>query len=217
LGLRGNRIDVAKSYNGTNKMVASVNFMIASQVHEDGFTYLRTGRPSPVVLELPGDVAAGELEDSQFSYKPVRGWKPSGDPRDIELAARAIMEAQNPIRYVGQGVFWADACEELRKFAELVQAPVVTTLVAKSAFPENHPLSMGFVRGDPVVHFLEKADLIFSIGSTSIKHNHGAAYPQRKRSVIDERTSTGTPTIRQPGDASSSEPTHHRDRETNVR
>jgi thiamine pyrophosphate-dependent acetolactate synthase large subunit-like protein len=191
-GLRGNRIDVTKSYDGITKWVASVNYTDRiPEFMRIAFTYLRTGRPSPVVLELPGDVAAGELEDSQFSYKPVRGWKPSGDPRDIELAARAIMEAQNPIIYVGQGVFWADACEELRKFAELVQAPVVTTLVAKSAFPENHPLSMGFVRGDPVVHFMEKADLIFSIGSGLNQNTTMApSIPPGKKvvqCVIDER------------------------------
>ncbi|MCJ7608259.1 thiamine pyrophosphate-binding protein, partial [Candidatus Bathyarchaeota archaeon] len=97
-GLRGNRIDVTKSYDAITKWVASVNYTDRiPEFMRIAFTYLRTGRPSPVVLELPGDVAAGELEDSQFSYKPVRGWKPSGDPRDIELAARAIMEAQNPI------------------------------------------------------------------------------------------------------------------------
>ncbi|MCJ7609689.1 thiamine pyrophosphate-dependent enzyme, partial [Candidatus Bathyarchaeota archaeon] len=75
--------------------------------------------------------------------------------------------------------------------AELVQAPVVTTLVAKSAFPENHPLSMGFVRGDPVVHFMEKADLIFSIGSGLNQNTTMApSIPPGKKvvqCVIDER------------------------------
>jgi acetolactate synthase-1/2/3 large subunit len=129
------------------------------------FTYLRTGRRSPVILELPRDVANGELDPSKFNYKPVKGWKPAGDPRDVEVAIRALLAAKTPVIYVGQGVFWADACQELREFVEFVQAPVVTTLVGKSAFSEDHPLSIGFIRGDPVVHFLEKADLVFSIGS----------------------------------------------------
>jgi acetolactate synthase-1/2/3 large subunit len=165
-GLRGNRVDVAKCFDGVTKWAATVN--CPDRVPEFmrvAYTYLRTGRPSPVILEFPEDVANGELDDSKFDYRRVKGWKPSGDPRDVEVAVRALLAARNPVLYVGQGVFMADACEELREFAELVQAPVVTTLCGKSAFPEDHPLSVGFVRGDPVIHFLEKADLVFSIGS----------------------------------------------------
>jgi len=165
-GLRGNRIDLASCYNSVTKWVASINYPDrVPEFMRIAFTYLRTGRRSPVILELPGDVGEREFEDSKFSYKPVKGWRPAGDPRDVEVAVRALLAAKNPVIYVGQGVFWADACAELREFAELVQAPVVTTLCGKSTFPENHPLSIGFIRGDPVVHFLEKADLIFSIGS----------------------------------------------------
>jgi len=165
-GLRGNRIDLAKCFGSVTKWVATVNYPDrVPEFMRIAFTYLRTGRRSPVILELPQDVANGELDDSKFSYKPVKGWKPAGDPRDVEVAVRALLAAENPVIYVGQGVFWADACQELREFVELVQAPVTTTLVGKSAFPEDHPLSIGFVRGDPVIHFLEEADMIFSIGS----------------------------------------------------
>jgi len=165
-GLRGNRIDVSDCFRSVTKWVATVNYPDrVPEFMRIAFTYLRTGRPSPVILELPNDVADGEIEDSKFAYKPVKGWKPAGDPRDVEIAVRALLAAKRPVVYVGQGVFWADACEELREFVELVQAPVTTTLVGKSAFPEDHPLSIGFIRGDPVVHFLEKADLVFSIGS----------------------------------------------------
>jgi len=166
LGLRGNRIDVAKCYDGVTKWVATVNY--ADRIPEFlriVFTYLRTGRPSPVVLELPDDVAKAEVEDSDSSYKAVKGWKPAGDPKDVQVAVKALLAAKDPVIYVGQGVFCADACNELLEFAELVQVPVTTTLVGKSAFPENHPLSIGFIRGDPVVHFLERADLVFSVGS----------------------------------------------------
>jgi len=165
-GLRGNRIDVAKCYDKITKWVATINYPDRiPEFMRIAFTYLRTGRPSPVVLELPNDVASGEVEDSKFNYKPVEGWKPAGNPKDVQVAVRALLAAAKPVIYVGQGIFWADACQELREFVELVQAPVTTTLVGKSAFPENHPLSIGFIRGDPVVHFLGKADLIFSIGS----------------------------------------------------
>ena len=164
-GLRGNRIDVGKCFDKITKWVATINYPDrVPEFMRIAFTYLRTGRPSPVILEFPSDVAKGEI-DSEFSYRPVKGWKPAGNPKDVKVAVRALLAAEKPVIYVGQGVFWADACQELREFVELVQAPVTTTLVGKSAFPEDHPLSIGFIRGDPVIHFLEKADLIFSIGS----------------------------------------------------
>lgn len=165
-GLRGNRIDVSKCFGSVSKWVATINY--PDRVQEFmriAFTYLRTGRRSPIVLELPQDVATGEVNKSKVDYKPVKGWKPSGDPKDVEIAVKALLSAEYPIIYAGQGVFWADACQELTEFVELVQAPITTTLVGKSVFPEDHPLSIGFIRGDPVVHFLEKSDLVFSIGS----------------------------------------------------
>ena len=166
LGLRGNRIDVASCYGSITKWVASMNYTERiPEFMRIAYTYLRTGRPSPVILELPGDVGSGEFDESKLNYKSVKGWKPAGDPRDVEVAVKAFLAAKNPVIYVGQGVFWADACEQLKEFVELVQAPVTTTLVGKSAFPEDHPLSTGFIRGDPVIHFMQKADLVFSIGS----------------------------------------------------
>jgi len=116
-------------------------------------------------LEVPDDVAEEELDEEKFDYKPVKGWKTPGDPEDVRVAVRALLNARNPLIYVGEGVFYAGAWEELREFAELVQAPVMTSLKAKSVFPENHPLSVGFIRGRPVEYFLKKADLIFSIGA----------------------------------------------------
>ena len=198
-GLRGNRIDVAECFGSITKWVATINYPDRiPEFMRIAFTYLRTGRRSPVVLELPEDVANGEFDDSKFSYEPVKGWRPAGDPRDVKAAIRALLAAKNPVIYVGQGIFWADACQELMEFVELVQAPVTTTLVGKSAFPEDHPLSMGFIRGDPVVHFLEKADLIFSIGS-GLNQNTTMSprIPPGKKVVqctIDERDlNRGTP------------------------
>jgi acetolactate synthase-1/2/3 large subunit len=125
------------------------------------FTHLRSGRPSPVLLQLPRGL--GEYDDEEHPYTPVKGWRSQGDSRDVEVAVRAILSARRPIIYAGQGVFYADACDELLKFAGSVQAPVLTTLKGKSCFPESHPLSLG-VRGAPAERFLHKADLIFAIG-----------------------------------------------------
>ncbi len=125
------------------------------------FTQLRTGRPGPVLVQLPRGL--GEYDEEEHPYTPVKGWKYQADPRDVERAVGAVLAARKPMIYAGQGVFYADACDELRRFAELVQAPVLTTLKGKSCFPEDHPLSLG-VRGTPAERFLRKSDLVFAVG-----------------------------------------------------
>jgi len=89
---------------------------------------------------------AGEYDETQFPYTPVKGWRSAPDPDDVRAAVKALLAAKKPLLFVGEGVFYADACAELREFAELAQIPVLTTLKGKSAFPENHSLSVG-VRG----------------------------------------------------------------------
>ncbi|MFC1936943.1 thiamine pyrophosphate-requiring protein [Chloroflexota bacterium] len=156
------------------------------------FTYLRTGRPGPVLLEMPGDVALERFDDERFQYKPVKGWKTSGDPGDIKRVAKALINAKQPVIRAGNGVLYAGAWDELREFAELLQIPVFTTMQGKSAFPENHPLSLGTggrTRPKMVVHFLEKADLVFAIGSSCTRENFTTNIPDGKvliQSTIDE-------------------------------
>src|SRR5947207_1679867 len=77
------------------------------------------------------------------SYRPVNVTCPAGNPRDIAAAARALVEAQRPVIHAGQGVMYAEASGELRELAELLTAPVMTTLEGKSAFDESHPLALG--------------------------------------------------------------------------
>jgi acetolactate synthase-1/2/3 large subunit len=125
------------------------------------YTHLRTGRPSPVMLQVPR--VLGEYDTDAHPYEPVQGWRSMGDPDDVEKAVKAVRAAKNPLLFVGQGVFSADACSELKAFAELAQLPVLTTLKAKSAFPEDHELSLG-VRGEPAERFLKKADLVLAVG-----------------------------------------------------
>jgi acetolactate synthase-1/2/3 large subunit len=126
------------------------------------FTHLKSGRPGPVLLQLPRGL--GEYDTDEYPYSSVKGWKSMGDPRDVEIAVKALRSAEKPLIIAGQGIFYADACDELLRFAELTRAPVLTTLKAKSCFPEDHPLSIG-VRGEPAEHFLKKSDLILAIGS----------------------------------------------------
>ncbi len=183
-----------KNYREITKWADMVYF--ADQVPEmmrRAFTYLRTGRPGPVLLEVPGDVAMEQFDDARFQYKPVKGTKPAGDPADIRAVVKALIAAKSPIIRAGQGVLFACAWDELREFAELLQIPVFTTMCGKSGFPEDHPLSLGTggrTRPKMVMHFLQKADLVFAIGSSCTKEGFTTPIPDDKRviqSTIDER------------------------------
>ena len=131
------------------------------------FTNIKTGRPRPVLLQVPGNL--GEYDDEEFPYVPVQAWKSQADPDDVTAAVKLLINAKNPVLYAGQGVFYADGCAELLQFVELAQLPIITTLKGKSAFPENHELALG-IRGEPVDDFLNNADLLLAIG-TSLSPN----------------------------------------------
>jgi acetolactate synthase I/II/III large subunit len=108
------------------------------------FTALRSGSPGPVVLEMPGDVLSAAGADAALQYAPVGpGRRAAPDPHDIEHAAALLVQASFPILNVGGGALSAGATEEVKELAELLSMPVATTLVGKSAFPEDHPLSLG--------------------------------------------------------------------------
>jgi len=183
-----------QNYREITKWVDTINF--ADRVPEMmrlAFSYLRNGRPGPVMLELPEDVAEEEFDDAIFQYSPVKGAKTAGDPADVREVAKALIAAKNPVIRAGQGVLYARAWDELRELAELLQIPVYTTMCGKSAFPENHPLSLGtggLTRTKMVMHFQNKADLVFAIGSSCTKEEYTTPIPEGKlimQSTIDER------------------------------
>ncbi|NWF55414.1 MAG: thiamine pyrophosphate-requiring protein [Syntrophaceae bacterium] len=157
------------------------------------FTYLRTGRPGPVMLEFPMDVAGVQVDDSVFSYKPVKGGKAMADPESVAASVKAIVAAQKPLLHAGSGVLYAEAWEELREFAELLQIPVMTTLPGKSCFPENHPLSLGcggLTGPRPVARYLLECDSILGVGSSFSISSFAAPLPRGKKAVqltVDER------------------------------
>jgi thiamine pyrophosphate-dependent acetolactate synthase large subunit-like protein len=184
----------SKGYKEITKWADTINF--ADRIPEmmrRAFTLMRTGRPGPVLLEVPVDVLREEFDDAKFQYTPVKATKSAGDPADIRIVAKALIAAMNPVIRVGQGVLFASAWEELRELAELLQMPVFTTNCGKSAFPENHPLALGAggnTRPEMVTHFLNKADLVFAIGSSCTKEFFTTPIPDGKRviqSTIDER------------------------------
>jgi acetolactate synthase-1/2/3 large subunit len=149
------------------------------------FTQVRNGRPRPVVVEIPIDVFAEDVPEP-LEYKPVMVTRSAPDPQAVAEVARVLVEAQRPVIYAGQGVHYAEAWPELRQLAELLAAPVTTSLEGKSAFPENHPLSLGSGgRSIPqtVFEFLRDSDVIFGIGCSFATTNYGVAMPPRKTIV----------------------------------
>jgi acetolactate synthase-1/2/3 large subunit len=149
------------------------------------FSALRNGRGGPALVEIPNDVVRSDLTEA-LEYEPVAHARYGADPSGVAAAARLLVAAQHPVIHAGQGVHYAQAWPQLRRLAELLAAPAMTTLAGKSAFPENHPLSLGSGgRAYPatVSSFLQKADVIFGIGCSFTETSYASAIP-RGRKII---------------------------------
>ena len=176
-----------QSYASITKNIEQINAPDrTSEIMRRAFASLRQGRPGPVAVEIPADVALEEVSEESFYYVPSRSVAYQADPRDVEAAARALCYARYPVIMAGQGVLYAKATDELVELAELLQAPVTTTLLGKSAFPEVHPLALGsaaLTSSGTVVHFVGRADLMFGIGTSFTKHNMCLTIPPGKTMV----------------------------------
>ena len=155
------------------------------EVMRRAFSQLRNGRGGPVLVEVPLDVFREEVPDD-FVYVPSFKSRTAPDPADIATVAKVLAEAENPVIYAGQGVHYAKAWDELKAFAETWNIPVTTSLEGKSAFPEDHPLSLGSGgRSIPrAVHtYLQEADIIFGIGCSFALTGFGVQMPKGKRVI----------------------------------
>ena len=142
---------------------------IPSIVHE-AFHLASTGRPGPVLIDIPKDVLNQHTQWQQPTLAGLPGYRPTkrGNARQIKAAFDMIEAAERPLLYVGGGVIKAGASEELLAFAEGMNLPVVTTLMARGAFPDTHPLALGM----PGMHgtytattAMQHADLLISLGA----------------------------------------------------
>ena len=161
--------DSVRNYSAVTKLAEKIPFAqnIPDRMRR-AFTALRSGRPGPVLLEVPGDVTDERFE-GELTYRPVPRLRVAADPEAVRDAARLLGRAERPVIVAGQGVLYAEASDELRTVAELVTAPVVTTLLGKSAFPENHSLALGvaaYATTETAARFLEQADLILAVGTS---------------------------------------------------
>jgi len=140
------------------------------QILAEAFHLASTGRPGPVLVDVPKDVLQAQ---TTFSWPPtldLPGYRPTLHPhgKQIREAARLMTGAKRPVLYVGGGVLKAEATEGLLKLAELTGIPVVTTLMARGAFPDSHPQHVGMpgMHGSvSAVYALQKADLLVALGA----------------------------------------------------
>ncbi|MGA8381880.1 MAG: thiamine pyrophosphate-requiring protein [Stellaceae bacterium] len=178
----------SRSYAAITKSVEEVQLP-----HEIGnimrraFAQVKNGRSGPVMVEVPVDIVGAEVEIDPSGHRPVRTTRSAGDARDIDEAAKMLLDAACPLILAGQGVFYAEATPELRQLAELLQAPVMTTFDGKSAFPEDHALALGAGGGTFTGHgrhFLHKSDLVLGVGCSFTRHGIATpAFPSGKKYI----------------------------------
>ncbi|WP_433297176.1 acetolactate synthase large subunit [Actinoplanes sp. CA-030573] len=160
---------------GITLPITKHNFLVQNaeelpRILAEAFHLALTGRPGPVLVDIPKDVLQAQ---TTFSWPPqldLPGYRPTLHPhgKQIREAARLIAAARRPVLYVGGGVLKAGATDGLRKLAELTGIPVVTTLMALGAFPDSHPQHLGMpgMHGTvPAVYALQKSDLLITLGA----------------------------------------------------
>ena len=156
------------------------------------FNALKNGRPGPTMVEVPADLMTADFS-GPINYTPVRRARSAGDERDIDEAAKLLIDARCPMIIAGQGVLYAEATDELVALADLLEVPVMTTTDGKSGFPEDHPLALGsggIVYTGQGYHFLQDADVIFAIGTSLTKHNITTPVIPAGKSIIHATNDT---------------------------
>jgi thiamine pyrophosphate-dependent acetolactate synthase large subunit-like protein len=147
----------------------------------NAFAQMRNGRPGPVVLEIPIDLFTEEVDPGLLDlYRPQPRLTVCPDPDAVAALADRFKSAACPVIIAGQGVLYSGATDALVAFAEATDTPVMTTLNGKSAFPEDHPLSLGCAGGarpDAVNRFLEKGDLYLGIGTSFTRSDYITPFP----------------------------------------
>ncbi|WP_030104015.1 thiamine pyrophosphate-binding protein, partial [Actinoalloteichus caeruleus] len=160
---------------GITQPVTKHNFLVTDPADiprtiAEAFHLASTGRPGPVLVDIPKDVLQ---ETTSFAWPPemkLPGYRPTSRPhgKQVREAARMISAARRPVLYVGGGVLKAEAVAQLRDLVDLTGIPVVTTLMARGAFPDSHPLHLGMpgMHGTvSAVTAMQRADLLVALGA----------------------------------------------------
>ncbi|GGY68036.1 glyoxylate carboligase [Streptomyces olivaceoviridis] len=139
-------VDIASIAGPVTKMAVTV--LEAAQVpgvFQQAFHLMRSGRPGPVLIDLPIDVQLTEIEFDPETYEPLPVYKPAATRAQIEKALTFLLESERPVIIAGGGVIGADAADLLVEFAELTRTPVIPTLMGWGALPDDHELNAGMV------------------------------------------------------------------------
>jgi len=165
-------VGITRSVTKHNELIMSADDI--PLVVRQAFHIATTGRPGPVLIDVPKDVLQNKMTwhwpTDEEVLASLPGYKPTtkGHPRMIKEAARLILDAKQPVLYVGGGILKARAAEVLMELAELIGTPVVTTLMARGAFPDNHPLCLGMpgMHGNATaITAMQKSDLLINLGA----------------------------------------------------
>ncbi|WP_457590296.1 acetolactate synthase large subunit [Geoglobus sp.] len=172
--LIGNDAFQEADITGITMPITKHNYLVTDEnellrIVKEAFHIASTGRPGPVLIDLPKDVTVAEVEFDYPDKIELPGYKPkyAGHPRQIKKAAELIMNAERPVILAGGGVVLSNASEELTKLAETIPAYVATSLMGKGAIPETHPLSLGFVgmHGSKYANYaVQEADVLIAVG-----------------------------------------------------
>ncbi|WP_456369626.1 acetolactate synthase large subunit [Geoglobus sp.] len=172
--LIGNDAFQEADITGITMPITKHNYLVTDEgellrIVKEAFHIASTGRPGPVLIDLPKDVTVAEVEFDYPDRIELPGYKPkyAGHPRQIKKAAELIIKAERPVILAGGGVVLSNASEELTKLAETIPAYVATSLMGKGAIPETHPLSLGFVgmHGSKYANYaVQEADVLIAVG-----------------------------------------------------
>ncbi len=173
--LIGNDAFQEADVTGITRPITKHNYLVKdvkdlARIVREAFYIASTGRPGPVVIDIPSDI---QLADTEFNWPEVvqmRSYNPTyfGHPGQIKKAARLIASAKRPIIYAGGGVITSGAHKELRKLAEKIKAPLTWTLMGIGGFPADHELSLGMLgmHGTAYAnHAIMESDLIIAVGA----------------------------------------------------
>jgi acetolactate synthase I/II/III large subunit len=165
-------VGITRSCTKHNELVMSADDI--PMAVRQAFHIATTGRPGPTLIDVPKDVLQNEMEwywpTDEEVLASLPGYRPNvkGHPRMIKEAARMILASERPVIYAGGGILKARAAEPLRELAELIDTYVVTTLMARGAFPDDHPLCLGMpgMHGNATaVTAMQKSDLLITLGA----------------------------------------------------
>jgi acetolactate synthase I/II/III large subunit len=161
-------VGISRPCTKHNVLVKDVNDL--AQIIKEAFYIATSGRPGPVLVDIPKDVSVAKADFKYPEKISLRGYNPttSGSKQHIRQAAEEIMKAKKPIIYVGGGAIFSNAADEIRELAEITQIPVTMTLMGLGSFPGTHPLSLGMLGmhgGYWTNMAMHHADLLIAVGA----------------------------------------------------